>query len=328
MSSRTHTSTSERVTPLHGNPSIVPAQQARPYDRSETSASIASHASTSSTGKRPLFPDAYSGYANLLRRSSNDSFSPGPRSSTSTSFSTNQDEREGESRECGREDAGNQTEEDKKRKKTNHAHAEKDRREVANLYIRCLRTITFSQHYKDVRSRTPHKNEEAKNEILKHSLAFIMALMHRLALEYSSNVALKQENARLRQQNTALMQTGMFGSERHDDCSSYARLGQNQSGVPPTSHGDTTISSNQPQNCTTSVTGSGTRFSNGNGDHSSLRYFEECFQTPAFPTWLTEVIGDRDAIAFKQDNLLTKVVDGAKSRREPLTRELLDRALD
>lgn len=161
-------------------------------------ASISSGAATYSVRQRAFLDETYNDELDPLRRLSNNSTPVRPSSSTSTSFSTNQDDWNGESRESGRGNTKRQAEEDVKRKKKNHAQSEKDRRELSNHYVRNMRTLTFSKCNKGITSRTPHnKDEEAKNEILRHSEAFTMALMHRmnrLEHEISSYIASRQEN--------------------------------------------------------------------------------------------------------------------------------------
>jgi len=211
-----------------------------------------------------------------------------------------------------------QAEEDVKRKKKNHAQSEKDRRELSNHYVRNMKTLTFSKCNKGITSRTPHnKDEEAKNEILRHSEAFTMALMHRmnrLEHEISCHIASRQESV-----------------VSHDDRSSYEgfRERQNRVSFPAASfHRGPTASSNQPATCTTSMPSISPRLYDANVDRSSMKAYVECFGTQACGTWLEEVLKDAAEIAHKRNEPLKRAVNAARSRGEPLTKNLLDRELD
>jgi len=334
ISPRSHTSSSQRMDMRidipKANPTIVPTPQARPYDKRDSSAAFASSQNTASTKKRSLFHDNHDEEVHSLPRSSNGSTTFGPLSSTSTSFSANQDDRSCESRDSDKEDTRNEAEESIKRKRKIHALSEKDRRELANLHIRTLKGLGFLNHW-EVTSRTPHHKEEAKNEILRHTEAFTMALMHRLALESSSAVAMEQEIESLRQEKLALVQENRALRERSDNCSGYAGSGQRQSGLPlnkATSHRDPRTSSNHPASHTASIPGTGACLSEGNGDWSSMKYYNDCFKTRGHDRWLQSVIESTRDIAKKRYHALTKVVDAARSRGELLTKDLLDRSLD
>ncbi|MCJ1244464.1 hypothetical protein MMC30_001662 [Trapelia coarctata] len=320
ISPRVHASSSQRMDMRidipKANPSVVSTTQARPYNNRDNSRALTSGQNTSSTGKRTLFHDSYDAPVHSLPCSSNDSTPLGPLSSASTNFSTNQDDRNCESRDSGREDTNNEAEESIKRKRKIHALSEKDRRELANLHIRNLKSLSFLNCW-EVTSRTPHNKEEAKNEILRHNEAFIMALMHRLAFESSSVAALEQEIGSLRQEKSALMQENRALRER---------CGLSSKAV--TSHGDSRSSSNQPANYTASISGTGACLAEGHGDWSSMKYYHDCFKTRAHDRWLQSVIDSTREIAKKRNHALTKVVDAARSRRELLTKDLLDRSLD
>ena len=330
ISPRAHASSSQRIDIHKANPSIVPAPQARHHDKRDSSAAYASGQNASFTGKRTLVHDSYEAGVHRLSRSSNDSTPLGPLSSTSTSFSANQDDRSCEGRDSGRDDTSNEAEENIKRKRKVHAISEKDRREVSNLFIRNLKKVMFPDSWK-VASRAPHNKEEAKNEILRHSEAFIMGLMHQMALLSAYAATMEQEIWTLHKEMAALMQENKALGERFNSGSSCAGSGQKHKQLPSNeviSHGDRRTSSNQPASYTASMPGAGACLFAGNRDWSSMKHYHDCFKTRGRETWLQSVIDTTRDIASLRNDALTKVVDAARSRGEPLTKDLLDRSLD
>ena len=92
-----------------------------------------------------------------------------------------------------------------KLKNAKHADSEKDRRKIMNFYIAILKKLTPSECCVDVKSKSNQEGEGvAKVEVLRYAVGFMIALVHRLDMEYSAHTALRDEMMVLRKERQAL----------------------------------------------------------------------------------------------------------------------------
>ena len=92
-----------------------------------------------------------------------------------------------------------------KLKNAKHADTEKDRRKIMNFYIAILKKLTPLECCVDVKSKSNQEGEGvAKVEVLRYAVGFMMALLHRLDIEYSAHIALREEIMVLRNEQQVL----------------------------------------------------------------------------------------------------------------------------
>ena len=227
-------------------------------------------------------------------------------------------------------DEGNQRRRGKNTlKNAKHADSEKDRRKIMNFYIAVLKKLTPSECCVDVKSKSSQEGEGvAKVEVLRYAVGFMMAVVHRLDMEYSAHKALRDEMVVLRKERQALEhEISAFRRRWNDHSPCPESMNERNSGLLKSKTNE--VYTLETRDCQTRRTPS-----TSNHDHLSLAKsstvscYRQCIQSSRCRMWLDGpegVIASTISILRSREARMAPIL--LKATREARAREI-DLVLD